>query len=178
MLTCCQMSSGMTPHTSATLALEAYRSRLGSVLSFIDDAVSARIQLPTDAEELSRTLNGLLEYFLAGEAAFTASGAELDAHRLRVCALHAANAALRREEAHTVLLLQALQLAGAAVDDSASMHIDKANALRSAAAAGSSGRLRRANMHTKQNQHTSRPPTGRRRIACMPSSLSSSSEYL
>jgi len=126
----------MSSHMAASLALEAYRTRLGAVLSFIDDAAAARIQLPTDPEELTATLDGLLEYFLAGEAAFTASGSELAQHSKRVQSLRAALDALEREERDTALLIHQLHACSATADASIAAAMDTSDALRAAAASG------------------------------------------
>jgi hypothetical protein len=130
------MATNMSPHMAASLALEAYRTRLGAVLSFIDDAAAARIQLPTDPEELTATLDGLLEYFLAGEAAFTASGSELAQHSKRVQSLRAALDALEREDQDTALLIHQLHACSATADASIAAAMDTADALRAAAASG------------------------------------------
>lgn len=122
--------------SAATLALEAYRTRLGAVLAFIDDAASARIQLPTEVGEMTATLDGLLEYFLAGEAAFTATGPALASHTTAVEDLAASIAELEREEtASAVLALQLQQLSGRA-DSSISALTDASEALDAAAATG------------------------------------------
>lgn len=129
--------SAATPHFAASMALESYRTRLGAVLAFIDDAAAARIQLPTDETELSATLNGLLEYFLGGEAAFTAANAELKRHAKRVKSLELATEELRQEEARTALLVAQLQLYTGTADAAISDQIDTAEALRAGAASGS-----------------------------------------
>ena len=152
-------SSFSSPHLAATLALEAYRTRLGAVLAFIDDAASARIQLPTDVIEMTATLDGLLEYFLAGEAAFTATGPALAAHTARVEELAAAVAELEREELTSAVLAQQLHILTGAADNGISLLVDASDSLAAAANSSASRQLpcmsdetrqwtmRRASMH-------------------------------
>lgn len=134
------MSAGSdaSAHSVASLALEAYRTRIGAVINYVDDAAAARIPLPTDEAELEKTVYGLLDYLLAAEDAFKASRALLTEHAGRLERVAAARAALRAEQAQTAALVAELLELRDAADDEIAAEMNRADELRAAAAAGES----------------------------------------
>ena len=83
-----QMDSlSSSPAVGLRIAAEAYRSRLSGVLTFVEEAASARTQIPTETEALQHVLDGCMEYVFAGESAFNAARQAARIHEERFALL-------------------------------------------------------------------------------------------
>ena len=88
-----QMDSlSSSPAVGLRIAAEAYRSRLSGVLTFVEEAASARTQIPTETEALQHVLDGCMEYVFAGESAFNAARQAARIHEERFALLVALQA--------------------------------------------------------------------------------------
>lgn len=110
-----------TPRLSATLALEEYRSRLGAVLNLLEDAAHGRLEFPTESEELVKTLDGLVDYLLAGEASVMSTREALAQHNKQYEELQALQA--QADEAYADVVVAALD-AEAALSRLAERHCE------------------------------------------------------